>query len=92
MALSMISNLRMHAVSAAFGFLPAAQPNVKELQHWIVSGHGQRAHIEHLVTCARLFEPWRRIVLVQFLSGRIVLKAMGGQAKVRSKLSEKNRA
>ena len=46
MALSMISNLRMHAVSATFGFLRCAQSNVKGLQHWIASGRYQRAHVE----------------------------------------------
>jgi hypothetical protein len=48
MALSMISNLRMHPVSVAFGFLSAAQPNVTDLKHWIVSGRYQWARIEHL--------------------------------------------
>jgi hypothetical protein len=47
MRLSRISNLRMQAVSAAVGILPAVQPKVKGLQHWIVSARYQRAHVEH---------------------------------------------
>jgi hypothetical protein len=37
----------MQAVSAAVGILPAVQPKVKGLQHWIVSARYQRAHVEH---------------------------------------------